>query len=249
MKLIMHAFIRSRMNSLHKLLKSGLLISLFILVSCQEKGKHVFILSGQSNMVRMNPKLSFIPKLEAEFGKDNIIVVKDAMGAQPISRWYKNWKSPKGDMPNVTGDLYDRLMTNVSDSIKNQQIASVTFIWMQGERDARMEFANVYEESLLGVYKQLQEDLKQENIYMIIGRLGDFDMQNEKWPHWTKIRDIQVKVGESNPKFAWINTDDLNTGIDNNGKEVTNDLHLTKEGYKILGERFAEKAIELIQKN
>ncbi|UAM97985.1 sialate O-acetylesterase [Polaribacter litorisediminis] len=236
------------MNSLHKLLKSGLLISLFILVSCQEKGKHVFILSGQSNMVRMNPKLSFTPKLEAEFGKENIIVVKDAMGAQPISRWYKNWKSPKGDLANITGDLYDRLMTKVSDSIKNQQIASITFIWMQGERDARMEFASVYEESLLGIYQQLSTDLNRSDINFIIGRLSDFDMENKKWPHWTKIRDIQEKVGNSNSNFKWVNTDDLNTGLDNNGKEVTDDLHLSAEGYKILGTRFAEESINLINK-
>jgi hypothetical protein len=39
-------------------------------------------------------------------------------------------------------------------------------------------------------------------------------MQNKKWPHWTKIRDIKMKVGNSNKKFSWINTDDLNTGLD-----------------------------------
>jgi hypothetical protein len=223
---------------------------LFFLTSCKSQGgKYLFILSGQSNMARLSPDISFIPALESKYGKENIVVVKDAKGSKPISEWYKEWKSPFEEKAIKTGELYNVLIKKVFDSIKNKNIETVTFIWMQGERDARMKFSSVYEESLLGVYKQLQEDLKQENIYMIIGRLTDFDMQNEKWPHWTKIRDIQVKVGESNPKFAWINTDDLNTGIDNNGKEVTNDLHLTKEGYKILGERFAEKAIELIQKN
>ncbi|MGK0453261.1 MAG: hypothetical protein ACJAYY_000721 [Paraglaciecola sp.] len=200
-------------------------------------------------MARLSPDISFIPALESKYGKENLVVVKDAKGSQPISEWYKEWKSPFEEKAIKTGELYNILIKKVFDSIKNKNIETVTFIWMQGERDARMKFSSVYEESLMGAYKQLQEDLKQENIYMVIGRLSDFDMQNEKWLHWTKIRDIQVKVGESNPKFAWINTDDLNTGIDNNGKEVTNDLHLTKEGYKILGERFAEKAIELIQKN
>ena len=200
-------------------------------------------------MVRMNPKLSFIPVLEAELGKENIIVVKDALGSQPISRWYKNWKQPNVNLPENRGDLYDVLLHKVKDSIKNEQLASVTFIWMQGERDARMEFASVYEESLLGVYQQLSTDLNRNDINFIIGRLSDFDMENKKWPHWTKIRHIQEKVGSLNPNFTWINTDDLNTGLDNNGKEVTNDLHLTAEGYKILGLRFAEKSLELIQRN
>ena len=35
-------------------------------------GKHLFILSGQSNMGGMKPQDTFIPILEAKFGKDNI---------------------------------------------------------------------------------------------------------------------------------------------------------------------------------
>ena len=58
--------------------------------------KHLFILSGQSNMERLDPNISFTPTVEAAFGKNNVIVVKDAMGAQPIRRWYKKWS---GVMP------------------------------------------------------------------------------------------------------------------------------------------------------
>ena len=53
------------------------------------QGVHLFVLSGQSNMVRLNPNVSFTPAVKAAFGKDNAIVVKDAVGAQPIRRWYK----------------------------------------------------------------------------------------------------------------------------------------------------------------
>lgn len=224
---------------------------IFAFISCKSEGqgKHLFILSGQSNMVGLNPNTSFKPTIETEFGEKNIIVVKDAMGSQPISRWYKDWRSPEGDVPESTGDLYDRLMLKVNDSIKNQNIASVTFIWMQGERDARMKYGEVYETSLLGLHEQLLSDLHRTDINFIIGRLSDFDMQSEKWPHWTMLRDIQMKVGESNPRFGWINTDDLNDGQDNNGKDLQNDLHMTEEGYKIMGERFADKAIQLIREN
>lgn len=227
-----------------------LLLSTLLLTSCKTTGgKHLFILSGQSNMVRLNPNITFLPELEKQFGSENIIIVKDAMGSQSIRRWFKKWESPTGQIPKIRGDLYDTLLIKVKDSIKNKKIKSVTFIWMQGERDARMKFAPVYESSLLGLYNQLQKDLQYNNINFIIGRLNDFDMQNEKWPHWTKIRNIQEKVANSNPSFAWINTDDLNSGLDSNAKMVTNDLHLSEEGYKILSKRFAVKSIELISKN
>ena len=49
--------------------------------------KHLFLLSGQSNMARFKPEKVFIPAVEAEFGRDNVIVIKDAQGGQPIRRW------------------------------------------------------------------------------------------------------------------------------------------------------------------
>ena len=82
-------------------------------------GKHLFILSGQSNMAGLKPEESFIPTVEKEFGKSNVIVVKDAHGGQPIRRWFKKWKSARGDAPKGTGDLYDRLMGKVMASIKD----------------------------------------------------------------------------------------------------------------------------------
>jgi arylsulfatase A-like enzyme len=42
-----------------------------------EQKKHLFILSGQSNMAGLNPEISFTPAVETAFGKDNVIVVKD----------------------------------------------------------------------------------------------------------------------------------------------------------------------------
>ncbi len=63
------------------------------------------------------------------------------------------------------------------------------------------------------------------------------------------LRDIQMKVVESNPRFSWVNTDDLNDGVDNDGNDISNDLHMTPEVYKMMCERFAEKAIQLIRDN
>ena len=203
-------------------------------------GKHLFILSGQSNMAALDPNASFTPAVAEVFGKDNVIVVKDAQGGQPIRRWYRKWKPGKGDKPKATGDLYDRLMTKVNAAIKNEKIKTVTFVWMQGERDAREGHGNVYAAGLKGLLEQLSEDLGRKDIHFVIGRLSDFDMNNRKWPHWTMVRKAQVEVAEANPRGGWVDTDDLN------GKK--DDLHYTKpEGYRALGKRFARKAIELIR--
>ena len=211
--------------------------------------KHLFILSGQSNMKRLALKESFTPAIETAFGKENVIIVKDAVGGQPIRRWYKDWKPLKGNEPKAQADLYDSLMVTVNDAIADDKIKTVTFIWMQGERDAREKLGDVYEKSLKGLYAQISSDLGRNDINFLIGRLSDFDMQNAKYPHWTMIRDIQVKVAESNSRFEWINTDDLNDGKNREGKELKNDLHMSEIGYLLMGERFANNAIRLIKKS
>ena len=212
------------------------------------EGKHLFILSGQSNMAGHRPDEAFTPAVEAAFGKENVIVVQDAVGGQPIQRWWKDWKSPEGVAPAKTGDLYDRLMTKVTAATKEQKIASVSFFWMQGERDAKAKWGGVYEASLRGLYAQLSKDLGRDDVIFVNGRLSDFDMKNGRYPEWTMIREIQMKVAESDPRFDWVDTDDLNDGLNRKGKKISNDLHYSAEGYKTLGKRFAAKAIALIKK-
>ncbi len=226
-----------------------LCLSAFTILSSgsKQEGKHLFILSGQSNMKLLRPEESFTPAIKEKFGEENVIVVKDAEGGKPIRRWYRDWKPLEGNDPKAQADLYDSLMAKIYPAIENEKIATVTFIWMQGERDAKEKLGEVYEESLTGLYRQLSNDLERKDINFIIGRLSDFDMLNEKYLHWTMIRDIQVKVAESNPHFNWINTDDLNDGVDRKGKEIKNDLHMSEEGYIIMGRRFADKSIELIE--
>ena len=61
-----------------------------------DHGKHVFILSGQSNMQGHRPDEAFTPMVEKALDKEKVIVIQDALGGQPIHRWWKEWKNPKG---------------------------------------------------------------------------------------------------------------------------------------------------------
>lgn len=210
--------------------------------------KHLFILSGQSNMKRMHYDKDFTPFVREEFGANNIIVVWDAKGGKPISRWYKNWTSATGKFPKIRGDLYDRLIKKVESAIEGQKIKTITFIWMQGEDDARTSNGDVYGASLSGLVEQFEHDLQRKDINVVIGRISDFDLENKKYPHWTKVRNEQVRFIESYERGAWINTDDLNDGLDRLGNPISNDLHYSKIGYEILGRRFAETSIELVKK-
>ncbi|TWU39679.1 sialate O-acetylesterase [Novipirellula artificiosorum] len=212
-------------------------------------GTHLFVLSGQSNMQGLKPEESFTPMVEEWFGIENVIVVKDALGGQPIRRWHKAWQLGEGDNPKQIGDLYDQLMAKVNEAIKDEEIASVTFLWMQGEKDAREQHGDVYAASFNGLLDQLRADLGRNEINFVIGRLSDFGLENEDYPDWRKMRTVLVDLANSSRRGAWVDTDDLNDGRNRRGKEIKDDLHYSAEGYVTFGKRLADAAIQLIEKN
>jgi len=202
-----------------------------------ETGKHLFILSGQSNMQRLKPKESFIPAVEKAWGADKVIVVKSAYGGQPIRRWVKNWKPAVGDEPKGTGDLYDRLLRAVREAAGDHELLSVNFLWMHGEQDAMEKHGAVYHQALNSLREQLLADFKARPFFMVVGLLSDFN--SVRFPHWKQVRDAQIEFASSFPEASTVTTDDLNDGLDRKGKEVVNDLHYSANGYILLGERLA----------
>ena len=79
-----------------------IIVALSGLLKADGSGKHLFILSGQSNMARFKPALWFTPGISEALGADNVIVSFHAQGGQPISKWYKEWKSAKGETDPVS---------------------------------------------------------------------------------------------------------------------------------------------------
>jgi hypothetical protein len=213
-----------------------------------DEGKHLFILSGQSNMAGMDENISFVPAVTKAFGKEQVIVVKNANSGQSIRSWAKtNHENPpptRGRVPKVRGELYDPLMQKVKVAIEGKQLKTVTLVWMQGESDLNNTAYDSYLKELL---EQLQKDLSFNDINIVIGRISDSGLDNPKRLEGrVNIRKVQKAFAEAHPRGAWVNTDDLNDR-EVDGK-VLHDLHYTKAGYRTLGARFAEKAIGLIKR-
>ena len=226
---------------------------LFIVEAGAEKladgvGKNLFVLSGQSNMAGMDPAISFTPAVSKAFGKENIIVVKSAYSGASIRSWAKsNHEDPpptRGRVPKVRGHFYDTLIEKVKTAIKGQGLETVTLVWMQGESDLNN---TAYEAYLRALLEQLQTDLSFKTINIVIGRISDSGLDNPKRLEGRlNIRKVQKEFAEAHPRGAWVDTDDLNDReVDG---EMIHDLHYTKEGYRVLGKRFAEKSIALIRK-
>ena len=228
--------------------------------------KILFILSGQSNMQAIRPKDDFQPRVEKEFGADKVMVVHEAIGGRPIRMWVHDWapaadwkvdpKIPNTKQPNKAdnGIIYKDMMKEVLEETQGKMPKAIAFCWMQGERDARERHSAVYERSLKTIFKQLEADFPNVPIVYSIGRLSDFGKDNNQkfYPEWEEVIAAQTKVAADTPYAAIVDTDDLNTGKsrpswkDKKVRDYVDDLHMTQEGYKILGTRFAESSIKLL---
>jgi hypothetical protein len=199
----------------------------------------LFILSGQSNMGKMDPAVSFTPALRRAFPQDEVLVVKSAKGGMPIRRWYQDWwpGSPMAEAwdPAGNGDLYDLLMEQVATALAGRRPDTLCFVWMQGERDAKTGQGAVYRDSLTGLIAQLRRDLGREDVRVVIGRLSRHGLG--RFPDWEVVRQAQVAVAEADPLATWVDSDGLEEGGPDQG------LHYTPENYTELGRRLAAAAI------
>jgi len=215
-----------------------------------EPGKHLFILSGQSNMTG-GLKAGFTRHVEEHYGKENVAVVMQMKSGRGIRFWVKDYKFPdnyrfpgKG-VPSERskrqhGELYGLLIETARNACKGKSYDTVTFVWMQGESDAGRGLGGVYEDSFLRLLGRLKTDLKRKDINFVIGRISDAGLAGPKGEQWRQVRDAQVKLAEKADHGAWIDTDDLNGPGD--------DVHYPGMEAGVLGARFAAKAIELIRK-
>ena len=220
----------------------------FTSADADSDGKHLFILSGQSNM--REPMIgTFSDTVKKALGEDKVIVISHARPSQPIMQWYRNWTPPEGvKKPDGGGKLYDELIAIVQRAIKGQKIKSTTLVWMQGEADAEAGWGSRYEESFFGVLDQFKADLGIKEINFVIGRINDFWRPGvRKIVDGDMMRALQVKMAESHEHGAWINTDDLNTGVNPWGTYEFDSGHFPNPGYRVMGQRFARKACQLVE--
>lgn len=226
-------------------------------VKAADKPVHLFILSGQSNMARMNPNAGFMPEAEKLFKDEEIVYIKVSKGSQPICRWLEEWQ----DIAKENGldekhiqrihrgrevTLYQPILDKYQEMLKEHPgLTSVTFCWMQGESDAQARAQAAYKDALKLLITKLRRDLERPDMNIVIGRISDYAIDNPENGS-VAIRKIQREIVEEDPRGAWVDVDDLNDKeID--GKMV-NAVHYNRpEGYIILGQRFARQGYALIK--
>jgi hypothetical protein len=234
-----------------------LFLALLTFARADDKPAHLFILSGQSNMAGMDPKIGFETEAQKLFPDADVPYIKIAAGGQPIRFWVNEWNEiatkhgvdvatarAADKDKRATAFFYPRIMEQFAAMRKTHpNVKSVTFCWMQGENDSKTGLHAPYGDALKQLVANLRRDLKRPDMNVVIGRISDHERINP--PAWQIVRQSQVDVAKADPHGAWVDCDDLNDK-ENKGV-VSNDLHYTKAGYELLGRRFVRQAKALIE--
>lgn len=227
-----------------------LVLVLQTLAACSsppKTGKHLFILSGQSNMTG-GVRNGFTERVHEHLGPENAVVVMRMKSGRGIRFWVEDYRQPQergltGRKMTSNGQEYGPLIEAVMAATREDSFDTVGLIWMQGESDANNGLSAVYEESFYKLVDRLERDLGREDLYFVIGRINDYARSRPDNGHWHAVRAAQVRLGKTKGN-AWIDTDDLNGG---SADKPDGDIHFPKENAKRLGKRFADKAIELVE--
>ena len=229
--------------------------AIFASASVAEKPVHLFILSGQSNMAGMDPETGFMTEAKKLFKDEKVVYIKVAKGGQPICRWLEEWQ----DIAKKNGldenhikrihkggkvEFYKPILDQYKGMLKKHpKFESVTFCWMQGERDASGGADAAYKDALKLLITHLRRDLKRPDMNFVIGRISDAALER---PSWVAVRNAQHEIANEDPRGAWVDVDDLNDR-EKDGK-IINAVHYKRpEGYVVLGERFARQGYALIK--
>ena len=225
-------------------------------VTAADKPVHLFILSGQSNMARMNPNAGFMPEAGKLFKDEEVVYIKVSKGSQPICRWLEEWQ----DIAKENGldekhikrihkgwkvALYQPILDKYKEMLKKHpRLTSITFCWMQGESDAQARAEAAYKDALKLLITKLRRDLGRPDMNIVIGRISDYGIDNPE-SGCVAIRKIQREIVSEDARSAWVDVDDLNN-IEVDGK-MKNDVHYKRpEGYITLGRRFARQGHTLV---
>ena len=206
-------------------------------------------------MAGMDPETGFMTEAKKLFKDEKVVYIKVAKGGQPICRWLEEWQ----DIAKKNGleenhikrihkggkvEFYQPILDQYKEMLKKHpKFESVTFCWMQGERDANGGAHAAYKDALKQLISNLRRDLKHPDMNVVIGRIGDYALDRESC---VTVRKVQSEIANEDPHGAWVDVDDLNDRMVKG--EMQSVVHYNRpEGYVVLGERFARQGYALIK--
>lgn len=208
---------------------------------CDSYNLHV--IAGQSNAATIE-LLDYITAMEVHRPEACGVYVQHAITGSSMKRWYHGWGELVGEMTTqVEGSYFDELRNDlIPGAVIGRTIDTFTFVWVQGEADAKV-YADFYGEALQGLFDAVESEWGSP-VNFVLARLSDHGPRQANPVivyGWSKIRQEQVLLADTSPRILWVDADDLNTY-----NTATDGLHYGPN-YPIFAARLADSAALLIE--
>lgn len=171
------------------------------------------------------PGLGFAKKISKKTGR-KILLVVNARGGTTIAQWAKG----------ETGDgFYEEAVRRTQQAMKYGTLKAV--LWHQGCGDAKK--TDTYMCSLATFVQNLRTDLGVQ-VPFIAGELG-------RWrPHVAAFNEMLHSISQQIPLSDWVSSEDcLPRGTADSPEPNMKDAHFGRESQIVLGERYADKVIDM----
>ena len=175
---------------------------------------------------RIGPGYGFAKKISRETGR-KILLVVNAKGGTTLSQW------AKGD----GGDgLFEEAVRRTKEAMLYGSLKAI--LWHQGCGDSRN--TDVYMEKLALFVENLRTDLDAD-VPFIAGELGQWRS------NVAAFNEMIHTISEYIPQSGWISSEGGTplASPDSNGEPNLKDAHFDRESQIIIGERYADKVLEM----
>ena len=188
--------------------------------------------------------------------KEPVLLIKTAWGGKSL---YKDFRSPSAG--GETGQYYQKMLAEVDEALKNyrKEFPSLKgrkpewggFVWFQGWNDMFNQDALAqYEQNLVHLIKDLRAHLKQPNLPVVVGELGN--MGEDAGKNMKAIREAQRKACERKEwkgKVSFVKT----TAFARPKEESPNVGHGhhwfgNAESYFLIGDALGAEMVRLLKK-
>ena len=175
----------------------------------------------------VGPGLTFASEMLKDETNSNVVIglIPCAVGGTPLKRWEKD------------GDLYKAAMDRARAASRHGVIKGM--IWHQGESDTeKPDTADTYGTRLAAMFADLRKDLRQPELPIVVGQLGDFlAISPKKFPHADTVKAAIKKIPDTVPNTGYADA----TGLGHKGDK----LHFSTEAQREFGPRFAQAMKDL----
>ncbi len=183
----------------------------------------------EPSMTGLDCGMSFARKLLAHIPEGySIAMIPTAIGGSSVEQWLYNETHR-----NVA--LLDNFRSKVMFAGAYGTIKGI--LWHQGESNASEERITTYAQRLNALFHEFRRIADNNSLPVIMGELGRFAEPEDKQARWDKVNSIIHFTAEKDNDIAVVTSE----GLNHKGDFV----HFDGESQRELGERLAEKYLEL----